>query len=87
MCLGLPGRIVAVDESGDFGQVEIAGVIRQVDLGLLPTTPTPGQYVLVHSGIALELMSAGQALEAEAWFSSSAPAPGPILRNEGAEDQ
>ena len=87
MCLGLPGRIVALDEGGDLGQVEVAGVIRQIDLSLLPATPLPGQYVLVHSGIALELMSADQALEAEAWFRGSAPAAGPFLRDEGAEDQ
>lgn len=87
MCLGLPGRIVALTEGGDLGQVEIAGVIRQIDLSLLPATPMPGQYVLVHSGIALELMPTDQALQAETWFRSSAPAAGPVLRDEGAEQQ
>jgi hydrogenase expression/formation protein HypC len=85
MCLGLPGRVVALDEGGNLGQVDIAGVIRRIDLSLLPATPMPGQYVLVHSGIALELLPAEQAAEAEAWLGYSAPAAGAILRDEGAE--
>ncbi|HJQ00304.1 MAG TPA: HypC/HybG/HupF family hydrogenase formation chaperone [Jatrophihabitans sp.] len=86
MCLGLPGRVVALNEGGNLGQVDIAGVIRRIDLSLLPATPVPGQYVLVHSGIALELLPAEQATEAEAWLGYSARAAGPILRDEGAEE-
>jgi hydrogenase expression/formation protein HypC len=65
MCLGLPGRIVSVADGGATGQVDIAGVLREIDLALLSGTPAPGDYVLVHSGVALERMSAEDG-EAEA---------------------
>jgi hydrogenase expression/formation protein HypC len=90
MCLGLPGRLVALLEGGELGQVEIAGVVRQVDLSLLPEPPSPGDYLLVHSGIALEPLSPERAREATAWFTpASAPESGtrPVLRDEGAEQQ
>jgi hydrogenase expression/formation protein HypC len=100
MCLGLPGRVVALAENGRLGQVEVAGVIRLIDLSLLPRPPAPGDYLLVHSGIALELLPPEQASEAAAWFRSapaadtdppaaSAPEPGtgPLLRDEGTQQQ
>ena len=101
MCLGLPGRVVALAENGHLGQVEVAGVIRLIDLSLLPRPPAPGDYLLVHSGIALELLPPEQASEAAAWFgpapaahtdppaAASAPEPGtgPLLRDEGTQQQ
>lgn len=82
MCLGLPGRVVSVELGGQASQVEIAGVVRRIDTSLLPAGLRPGDHVLVHSGIALERMSADRAREAESLF---AP-PGP-LRKDVAEDQ
>jgi hydrogenase expression/formation protein HypC len=68
MCLGLPGLIVSVEVgSGDgnrVGQVEVAGVVRQIDLSLLRGPVLPGEHVLIHSGIALERMPADRAREA-----------------------
>jgi hydrogenase expression/formation protein HypC len=90
MCLGLPGRVVTVLEGGGLGQVEIAGVVRQVDLSLLPVPPSPGDYLLVHSGIALEPLSPERAREAIAWFTpASAPEPETrqVLGDEVAEQQ
>jgi hydrogenase expression/formation protein HypC len=89
MCLGLPGRVVALTEGADLGQVEIAGVIRQIDLSLLPELPAPGDYLLVHGGIALERMPPEWAHEVAGWFPASAPEPGPepFLREEGTQQQ
>ena len=88
MCLGLPGRVLAINQGGQLGQLEIAGVIRPVDLSLLPQPPVPGDYLLVHSGIALELLSPERAREAIGWFPpASAPESGPVLRDEGSEQQ
>jgi hydrogenase expression/formation protein HypC len=92
MCLGLPGRIVSLDEGTNLGRVEVAGVVREIDLSLLQGPLAPGDYLLVYSGIALERMSPDQAQEAEAWFPASAaevppPEVGPLLREERAEDQ
>lgn len=82
MCLGLPGRIVSVDEDGGTGDVEVAGVVRQIDLSLLNGSFVAGDYILVHSGVALERMPADRAGEAESLFESKAP-----LGKDGAQDQ
>ncbi|MDQ1516443.1 MAG: hydrogenase expression/formation protein HypC [Actinomycetota bacterium] len=68
MCLGLPGRIVSIDEGSSVGLVEVAGVLREIDLSLLSGPLLPGDHVLVHSGMALERMSAEVAREAEGLF-------------------
>jgi hydrogenase expression/formation protein HypC len=85
MCLGLPGRIVSVEEGssgGRTGQVEVAGIVRRIDLTLLRGPVLPGEHVLIHSGIALERMSADQAREAMSLF-----APSGALREDVAQDQ
>jgi hydrogenase expression/formation protein HypC len=53
MCLAVPGQIVdLVDESVELASVEIAGVRRTVNVGLLDD-PAPGDWVLVHVGFAI----------------------------------
>jgi hydrogenase expression/formation protein HypC len=64
VCLGIPGRIVDVLEGGDVAMVDVAGVVREINLGILDAEVGPGDYILIHSGFALEQMSAEQAQEA-----------------------
>jgi hydrogenase expression/formation protein HypC len=53
MCLAVPGQIAdLVDESVGLASVEIAGVRRTVNVGLLDD-PAPGDWVLVHVGFAI----------------------------------
>jgi hydrogenase expression/formation protein HypC len=53
MCLAVPGQIVdLVDVSVGLASVEIAGVRRTVNVGLLDE-PGPGDWVLVHVGFAI----------------------------------
>ena len=55
MCLGIPGEIVEIraDES-DLARVDVAGVRRMVNIGLLEGQPlVPGDWVLIHVGFAL----------------------------------
>jgi hydrogenase expression/formation protein HypC len=82
MCLGLPGRIVSVQQDSAVGQVEVAGIVRLIDLSLLRGPLLPGEHVLIHSGIALERMSADQACEAMTLF-----APPDLLGEDVAQDQ
>jgi hydrogenase assembly chaperone HypC/HupF len=35
--------------------VEVEGVARRVNIGLLDEAPDPGQWVLIHMGMAVEL--------------------------------
>jgi len=53
MCLAIPGQIVGiVDEPNRLARVEVAGVRRTVNVGLLDDV-IPGDWVLVHVGFAL----------------------------------
>lgn len=71
MCLGIPGKIVRTRADSDLAEVEVAGVVRDINLALLDGPFVPGEYILIHSGFALERMSAEQASNAMAFFSSS----------------
>jgi hydrogenase expression/formation protein HypC len=55
MCLGIPGCIVEfVDETGHLAKVDVGGVRRTVNVGLvLPDGLKPGDWVLIHVGFAL----------------------------------
>jgi hydrogenase expression/formation protein HypC len=53
MCLAIPGQIVEiVDEGNRLATVDIAGVRRRINVGLLDDVE-PGDWVLVHVGFAL----------------------------------
>ena len=68
MCLGLSGRIVSVEDGGLRGEVEIVGTLRRIDLSLLSAPVVPGEHVLIHSGFALQRISAEYADELERQF-------------------
>jgi hydrogenase expression/formation protein HypC len=65
MCLAIPGRIVElVPDQAHLGTVEVAGVRRKVDLGLLENDmPVPGDWVLIHVGFAMTKISEQDAAE------------------------
>jgi hydrogenase assembly chaperone HypC/HupF len=66
VCLGIPGRVVGMLPGfGDqLALVEVEGVGRKVNIGLLDEPPAPGQWVLIHMGMALELTDADGAEQA-----------------------
>jgi hydrogenase expression/formation protein HypC len=74
MCLGLPGRVVEILPGSDVARVEVAGVLREINIGLLDGPFVPGDYILIHSGFALERMSEAEARDALDVFADS---PGP----------
>jgi hydrogenase expression/formation protein HypC len=57
MCLAIPGRITeVVDEPNRLARVNVAGVERTINIGLLDGEDggaQPGDWVLVHVGFAL----------------------------------
>ena len=56
MCLGIPGRIVAIDDTGlRTGTVDFDGLRRPVCLVYTPDA-TIGDYVIVHVGFAISLV-------------------------------
>ena len=64
MCLGLPGRVIALHEGGDLADVDVAGVVRAINIGLLDGPLAPGDHILIHSGFALERMTREEARDA-----------------------
>ncbi len=53
MCLGVPGKIVAVEEGFmRMGTVDFDGSTLEVCLAYVPEA-RPGDYVLVHAGYAI----------------------------------
>ena len=59
MCLAIPGKIVELDsENTNLALVDVVGVRRKVDLGLLQDEPpVPGDWVLIHVGFAMSKIS------------------------------
>ena len=54
MCLAIPGQVVEViDEANQLAQVDVSGVRRTVNIGLLGDEVGPGEWVLIHVGFAL----------------------------------
>jgi hydrogenase expression/formation protein HypC len=67
MCLGIPAQLVA-GETGhpDLVMAEVGGVPRTVNVGLLDERPGPGDWILVHMGFALNVMTPEEAADAVA---------------------
>jgi hydrogenase expression/formation protein HypC len=65
MCLAIPGRIIElVSGQHQVGVVEVAGVRRKVQLGLLADDlPETGDWVLIHVGFAMSKISEFDAAE------------------------
>ncbi|WP_433435018.1 HypC/HybG/HupF family hydrogenase formation chaperone [Nonomuraea sp. CA-141351] len=63
MCLGIPGELVErLPEHEDLAVVEVSGVRRRINIGLLADEPlVPGDWVLVHVGFALSKISEKEA--------------------------
>jgi hydrogenase expression/formation protein HypC len=60
MCLAIPMRIVEIE--GVTGVADVDGVSRKVRLDLLPEVEL-GDYILVHAGLAIARVDAGEAEE------------------------
>ena len=69
MCLGIPGRIVKIDDTAKkLATVDIGGVRRQVNLACVvdaahPVESCVGDWVLIHVGFAMSRIDEAQAAE------------------------
>ncbi len=59
MCLAIPGRIIEIyPDQRTTALIDVAGVRRKVDLGLLQDDmPKTGEWVLIHVGFAMSKIS------------------------------
>ena len=62
MCLAIPGQIIeVVDEARQLAKVDVTGVRRTVNVGLLDDA-APGDWVLIHVGFALSKVDEEEAV-------------------------
>jgi hydrogenase expression/formation protein HypC len=65
MCLAIPGQVVeVVDEANRLASVDVAGVRRNVNIGLLDEDGDgvgPGDWVLIHVGFAISQVDEDEA--------------------------
>ena len=66
MCLAIPGQIVeVVDEANRLAKVDVAGVQRTINIGLLDDDGEgvgPGDWVLIHVGFAMSQVDEEEAI-------------------------
>jgi hydrogenase expression/formation protein HypC len=63
VCLAVPGKVLSV--AGDdpilrTGRVNFGGVVKEIHLAYVPEAG-PGDYVLVHVGVAITVLDAAEA--------------------------
>jgi hydrogenase expression/formation protein HypC len=66
ICLAIPGQILEiVDEQNRLAKVDVAGVRRNVNVGLLDADGSgvgPGDWVLIHVGFAISQVDEEEAI-------------------------
>lgn len=63
MCLGIPGKIIAMegqDALERLAHVSFGGIIKKVSVALVPEA-REGDYVIVHAGFALQILDQQEA--------------------------
>jgi hydrogenase expression/formation protein HypC len=60
MCLGIPGRVIEIEKN--VAKVDVGGVSRDISLDLCPDVSV-GEYVLIHTGFAIQKVDEEEAME------------------------
>jgi hydrogenase expression/formation protein HypC len=60
MCLGIPGRVVEIEKN--VAKVDVGGLLRDICLDLCPDVSI-GEYVLIHTGFAIQKVDEKEAEE------------------------
>jgi len=69
MCVAIPALIRSIDN--DVAQVEIGGITQQANLQLCPQAKI-GDYVIIHTGYAINILDQEEAKETLGLFESIA---------------
>jgi hydrogenase expression/formation protein HypC len=64
MCLGVPGKIIEIydNDSLPMGKIDYGGVVKDACLAYVPEAQV-GDYVIIHVGFALNVLSPEEAEE------------------------
>jgi hydrogenase expression/formation protein HypC len=62
MCLGIPGKVVEIDDEGELrmAQVDFGGVRKEACLAYVPEVQL-GDYVIIHVGFAISRLDEEEA--------------------------
>ena len=63
MCLAVPGKVLDIRGNDPLlrtGRVSFGGIIKEVSLAFTPEA-VPGNYVIVHVGVALNVLDEAEA--------------------------
>lgn len=64
MCLAIPGKIKSIESRFDglvrMAKVEFGGIVKEASLEMVPEAQ-PGDYILVHVGVAISLVDPAEA--------------------------
>lgn len=85
MCVAVPGLVVGIGEATPNsipGQVVLIDAARDVDMIMVPQAVL-GDYVVVHSGYAIEVIPKERALETMALLGIDSGASAPESGNDG----
>ncbi|MHA2146984.1 MAG: HypC/HybG/HupF family hydrogenase formation chaperone [Candidatus Thorarchaeota archaeon] len=69
MCLAVPALVLSID--GDFAQVDFGGASKRICVTLLPELEV-GEYVIIHTGYAIEKLKPEEAKKTLALFEEMA---------------
>jgi len=73
MCLAVPGLVESIE--GDYAEVDFGGVRKRVCVTLVPGLRV-GEYVIVHTGYAIESLKPEEAKRTLALFEEMAQTAG-----------
>ena len=60
MCLGIPGKVIKIEKN--IAKVDVGGLLRDISLDLCPDISI-GEYVLIHTGFAIQKVDEREAEE------------------------
>ncbi len=60
MCLAIPGKVIEVEKN--VARVDVGGFVRDISLDLCPDVSI-GEYVLIHTGFAIQKVDEKEAEE------------------------
>ena len=62
MCLGIPMKIVSIDREKKLAEADALGVVRTISIAMMEEI-REGDWVMVHTGFALERLEYEEAQE------------------------
>ncbi len=60
MCLGIPGKVIEIKKT--VAKVDVGGLVRDISIELCPEVSV-GEYVLIHTGFAIQKVDEKEAEE------------------------